>query len=284
MQNTGAQARFSGWFPIVCWSPCGQQTSKVISVCCYATNWWSECTCYTWILAVMQIFLEVRLFLRPECFEKTNLNQNFESVKTPCTWDLLFWIVWLSLYQSFLCRLQWKCWNGDEKYEVSWIIEHHESYFSEPMLEFCRHVWTNLTIKNVPTDGRKLLPEGLQPQSGETGFQPFEARSKFRWNSFRSVFVDAIFRSRWPLQKGLTEQTSAVAQMRWEDAGILSEMGRKSAPSVNVVDAKITCLLYKYTFSQRSFPPVKHDSFKKIEIPFQQHQAWVPGHHFKRGS
>lgn len=64
------------------------------------------------------------------------------------------------------------------------------------------------------------------------------------------------------MQKGLTEQTSAVAQMRWEDAGILSEMGRKSVPSVNVVDAKITVT-----------PSSEHDSSKKIEIPFQQHQA-----------
>lgn len=78
------------------------------------------------------------------------------------------------------------------------------------------------------------------------------------------------------MQKGLTEQTSEVAQMRWEDAGILSEIGRKSVPSVNVVDAKITCLLYIYIyihFLSKVIPSSEHDSSKKIEIPFQQHQA-----------
>lgn len=141
--------------------------------------------------------------------------------------------------------------------------------FPDPMLEFCRHLWTNLTIETSYW-WSKPPPERLQPLSKEIGFQPFEARSSIAWNSFRSVFVDAFFRSRWPLQKGLTEQTSEVAQMRWEDAGILSKMGRKSAPSVNVVDAKITVT-----------PSSEHDSSKKDRNSFSTAPSLSSRYHFE---
>lgn len=72
------------------------------------------------------------------------------------------------------------------------------------------------------------------------------------------------------MQKGLTEQTSAVAQMRWEDAGILSEMGRKSVPSVNMVDAKITVT-----------PSSKHDSSKKDRNSFSTAPSLSSRYHFE---
>lgn len=127
-----------------------------------------------------------------------------------------------------------------------------------------------LNNRNIPLTVEGLHLRGCNPYQKKQDFNHLKIGQNFAWSSFRSVFVDAFFRSRWPLQKGLTEQTSAVAQMRWEDAGILSEMGRKSVPSVNVVDAKITVT-----------PSSEHDSSKKDRNSFSTAPSLSSRYHFE---